>query len=275
MRVAPARAPARDEAPVARLDHVEHALLEPLGVHVLRVHAQPLGERVAARPELLAHPVRRGEGMLGRDVVAVGRQAAEVRGPLLHQRQPPVRQVGRDLHAHVGHQPLGLAHQAGASRPATRRCPTPASSAASPAIPSRWAESAICGRLGAVVARVRDEVLEDHLLQVAVLGVHLGQRLQSGHPLVGRLADPHQDPAGERDLQLAGRADGLQPPGRVLGGRALVDHQVRVDRLQHQPLRGGHLAQAREVARGRARRGWCGAASLAPAPARRPRPRTR
>ena len=32
-----------------QLDHVEHALLHPLRVHVLRVDAEPLGERVAAR----------------------------------------------------------------------------------------------------------------------------------------------------------------------------------------------------------------------------------
>ena len=56
--LAPARAAARDEAPVLDLDHVEHALLHPLRVHVLRVDAEPLGERVAARRELLAHPVR-------------------------------------------------------------------------------------------------------------------------------------------------------------------------------------------------------------------------
>src|SRR5215210_2465734 len=39
---APPGAAPRDEAPVARLDHVEHTLLEPLRVHVLRVDTQPL-----------------------------------------------------------------------------------------------------------------------------------------------------------------------------------------------------------------------------------------
>ena len=100
------RAAPRDEAPVLELDHVEHALLEPLGVHVLRVHAEPLGERVAARRELLAHPVHRRERVLRRDVVAVGRQPAEVGGALVHQRQPPVAQVRRDLDADAGQQPL-------------------------------------------------------------------------------------------------------------------------------------------------------------------------
>ena len=37
---------------------------------------------------------------------------------------------------------------------------------------------------------------------------------------------------------------------RVLGRRALVDDEVGVDRLEHQPLRGGHLAQPGEVVAG-------------------------
>ena len=61
------------------------------------------------------------------------------------------------------------------------------------------------------------------------------------------LADPDQDPARERDPQLAGGADRRQPHVRVLGRRALVGDEVGVDRLEHQPLRGGHLAQAGEV----------------------------
>ena len=43
----PPRPPPRNEAPVLELDHVENPLLHPLGVHVLRVDAQPLGQRVA------------------------------------------------------------------------------------------------------------------------------------------------------------------------------------------------------------------------------------
>ena len=107
---APGRA-ARDERPVLHLDRVEHALLEPVRVHVLRVHAQALGERGAARSEPLAHLVDRRERMLRRDVVAVGREPAEVGGALVDERQPPVRQVRRDLDAHVRHQPAALAHE--------------------------------------------------------------------------------------------------------------------------------------------------------------------
>ena len=105
------RVAARDERPVLHLDRVEHSLLEPVRVHVLRVHAQALGQRRPARGEPLAHLVHRRERMLGRDVVSVRGQPAQVGGALVHERQPPVRQVRRDLDAHVRHQPPALAHQ--------------------------------------------------------------------------------------------------------------------------------------------------------------------
>ena len=97
---------------------------------------------------------------------------------------------------------------------------------------------------------MRHVVLEDHLLDVAVAGLQLGERLQRGDPLLLGLADPDQDPARERDPQLAGSVDHLQPPCRVLGRRAGVDrlHQPLRDRLQHQPLGRGGLAQPQQVA---------------------------
>ena len=102
-------------------------------------------------------------------------------------------------------------------------------------------------RLLAVVAPVRHEVLEDHLLKVPVLGVCRRQRLERLDPVGLRLADPHQDPARERDPELAGGADRLEPERRVLGRRALVRHEVVAHRLEHQALRRGHLAQPGEV----------------------------
>jgi hypothetical protein len=74
--------------------------------------------------------------------------------------------------------------------------------------------------------------------------------MSAGHALLRRLADADEDPAGEGDAQLAGRPDRLEPPRRVLRRRALVDHEVRVDRFQHQPLRGGHLAEPQQVRAG-------------------------
>ncbi|HEX7291167.1 MAG TPA: 7,8-didemethyl-8-hydroxy-5-deazariboflavin synthase subunit CofG, partial [Conexibacter sp.] len=101
-----------------------------------------------------------------------------------------------------------------------------------------------------MVRLVRDEVLQDHLLQVAVLRVHRGERLERGHALLRGLADADEDAAGEGDAQLARRLDELEPDRRVLGRRALVGDEIGVDRLEHQALRGGHLAQAREVLAG-------------------------
>ena len=75
------------------------------------------------------------------------------------------------------------------------------------------------------------------------------ERLERFHALLLGLADADEDPARERDLQLPRRADRLQAPRRVLGRRARVHrlHQPLGDRLEHQPLRGRHLAQARQV----------------------------
>ena len=72
------------------------------------------------------------------------------------------------------------------------------------------------GGLAAVVADVRDEVLQDHLLQMSVIGVDGGERLERGDALVLALADADEDPARERDPQLAGGTNRLQPALRVL-----------------------------------------------------------
>ena len=85
-----------------------------------------------------------------------------------------------------------------------------------------------------------------------------GERLQRGDPVLLGLADADQDPARERDLQLAGGADRRQALVRVLGRRALVGDQVGVDRLEHQALGGGDLAQAGEVVPASAPRLVCG-----------------
>ena len=109
---APPGPPPRDEAPVLELDHVEDPLLHPLRIHVLRVDAEPLGQRVPLRRQLLAHLVRARERLLRRDVVPVGRQPTEIGRPRLNQLRPPVRQVRRHLHPHIRHQPLALPDQA-------------------------------------------------------------------------------------------------------------------------------------------------------------------
>ena len=105
------------------------------------------------------------------------------------------------------------------------------------------------GHLAAVVVRMGDEVLEDHLLDVPVALVDRGQRLERGDPLLLGLADADEDAARERDPELAGSLDRPQPLRRVLARGAGVHglHQALRDRLEHQPLRGGHLAQPSQV----------------------------
>ena len=109
---APPRPPARNEAPVLQLDHVEDPLLHPLRVHVLRIDAEPLGQRVALGRKLLTHLVRARERVLRRDVIPVRREPAQIGRPGLDELGPELGQVGRHLHPYIRHQPLALADQA-------------------------------------------------------------------------------------------------------------------------------------------------------------------
>ncbi len=193
--------------------------------------------------------------MLGRDVVAVRREAAEVGGAGLDEVEPPVGEVRRHLDADLGHQPPALGDEPlhvlernglGPGGPfdglAVRR------RAAAPALLAGLGRDV--GDLGSVVARVGDEVLEDHLLDVPEAALQSGQRLERGDALLLGLADADEDPAGERDLQLPRRRDRVEAHPRMLGRRPGVDglHQPLGDRLQHQPLRGGDGAKPLVVA---------------------------
>ena len=96
--------------------------------------------------------------------------------------------------------------------------------------------------------------------------MHLGERLSAAMRSSGDSPMPTRIPLvnGMRSSPAARIV--LEPRRRVLGRRALVHDQVGVDRLEHQPLRGGDLAQPRQlVARCRRRRS-CAAACRARAP---------
>ena len=145
--------------------------------------------------------------------------------PARDQLEPPVGQVGRDLDADVGHQPprLGdqplhvldrhLARPGGASqlRPVARpRC-------ASTRAPRRRRSGPARGRsssgAGTKFWRITSWMWPWRACSSASCS-------SDGHPLLLGLADADQDPAGERDLQLAGGRDRLDPPRRMLGRRA-------------------------------------------------------
>ena len=99
-------------------------------------------------------------------------------------------------------------------------------------------------------ARLGQEVLHDHFLDVAPASMARGDGLQRRQPIGERLADAHEDPSGVGDGQLAGCFERGEPPSRFLVGRSPVAVEVRVQRLQHHPLAGRHLAQRRQFARG-------------------------
>ena len=67
-------------------------------------------------------------------------------------------------------------------------------------------------------AGLRQEVLDDHLLHVAVLAMRRGDRLERGHAVGPGLADADEDAGGERDAQLARGVERRQAPLRRLVG---------------------------------------------------------
>ena len=208
------------------------------------------------------------------------------------------RQVRRDLDADVRHQPPALLDQAldvldrdRASPTRERRWGLPAAGADQPSDGSRRQRgsppplqrlrAASIGdlrHLGPVVPRVRDEVLEDHLLEVAVALVQLAARASSDSTRSSSVSPmPTRIPLVKGICSSPAASIVARRCCRMLGRGAGVDglHQALGDRLQHQALGGGHLAQPSQVLVVAARRCSCAGACRAPAPVRRPRRRRR
>ncbi len=97
------------------------------------------------------------------------------------------------------------------------------------------------GVIGHARARLGAEILDDHLLDVAVPVTQLLERQQSLQPLLARLADPDQDPTREGDRELAREADRLETHRRVLVGRgpvrAAATREPLGGGLEHDPHR--------------------------------------
>ena len=170
---------------------VEHALGDPLGVDVLA------GRRTAARSARRRPAARRlrtwcgdGNGCSGEMWSPLALRPPRSVAPAATSSRPPVGEVRRDLDADAGQQPPRLGDRGASCRRSSTgvahvgqvelRAVADARCASTPATPP----SAISAGSCAVVALVRDEVLEDHLLQVAVLGVHRGERLERRDALV-------------------------------------------------------------------------------------------
>jgi hypothetical protein len=89
-------------------------------------------------------------------------------------------------------------------------------------------------------AGLRNEVLDDHLLHVAISGMRGGNRLQGRDTVITGFADPDEDARGEGDRELAGRVQRREAPLRILVWSASVGGQVGVERLDHHSLARGH-----------------------------------
>ena len=218
----PPRPSPRDEAPVLQLDHVEDPLLHPLGVHVLGVDAEPLGQREPPGRQLLAH--------LMRDSGTAPRARCDPRWPTAHPdpspRPRPAPATNRSrfggtctptsginrLHSAISRLissiPTGLAQLGSASSPPESPPPLAGDgddpertstafvregSSPSPFHRAREASISDVRHLGPVVAGMGDEVLQDDLLDVAVAGVGGGERFQGFDPRLLGLADADED----------------------------------------------------------------------------------
>ncbi len=94
-------------------------------------------------------------------------------------------------------------------------------------------------------ASLGQEVLDDHLLDVAELLVRSGDRLKCGDALLAGLTDPDQETGREGDLQLAREAQGVQTTLRLLVGGQAVGRQIG-QRLDHHALGCRDRAQLRQ-----------------------------
>ena len=103
-------------------------------------------------------------------------------------------------------------------------------------------------------ARLGAEVLDDHLLHVAITLVRLTDREQRVDPLRTRLADPDQDPRREGDALGAGCVECCKTRGGKLVGRAEVRTAALREplgrRLEHDPHRRRARAQHAHVGGG-------------------------
>ena len=123
---AAARAAPRDEAPVLELDHVEDALLHPLGVHVLRDRRRAArSARSPGAPAPCAPGAGWGTAPPGEMWSPLAERPPRSVGAGLDQLGPPVGEVGRHLDADVRHQPPGLGDQPLHVVDRDRRSPSP------------------------------------------------------------------------------------------------------------------------------------------------------
>ena len=200
------RAAARDEGAVAVADHLEHARRDPLGVDE-RGRRRTGARRARRRPRRAACAPGPATGTGARARCGrrwpTGRRGRSRRRPTSSGHQSarfggtwmPTSGISRRVSA-ISRFRSSMPDR---RRPLRRAVHRPVVQAGAPERVRRLGGDV--GRLLAVVAPVRHEVLQDHLLQV----VEARQRLERRHAVLLGLADADQDPAGEGDPQLLRR----------------------------------------------------------------------
>ena len=192
---------------------------------VLGVDGEPRGEREALPLGDLAETVECRPRPFGVDVVERQRRhAAPVVDAGVEQHAEVVAQVRRRLQVDLRRQQQ------------TRRSDGPV-----------ILITRACGLVLHPGARLRQEVLHDHLLHVPVLEVRVANREQRIDAVLTRLAEPDQDAGGERDAQSARSVERRESPRRHLVGRTAMARQVVAQRLEHHPLAGRHLGQEAQL----------------------------
>ena len=246
-----------------------------------RVDAQPLGQREPLGVQALAHLRRRRERVLGRDVVAVGAEAAEVG----RAGRAPARATSPTGSAAPGcRRPAA----AGAPRRSAASCPRSSTAHAHSGASQlrrrprrRCASTRRRRRRRSRPARARSSSGAGRSSGGSPPGCGRARRARSASASSDAIRSSSVSPMPTRIPLVNGIFS--SPAAAIVSSRragCLVGDpwwrdSARVDRLEHQPLRGGHLAQPREVLALERRRGSCAAAARARARARRPRRRRR
>ena len=213
---------------IGSVEHGEaHGLIQPtLGIEgELGVDGEARGENRATQFGGVPQRVEGRPATLGVHVVGGDRRhPAPIVDSGVEQHGQVVREVGRCLHVDVRRQ-----HQTGGGD--------------GPGQLGRWARRCpMHGRSG-----LGQEVLDDHLLDVPVTTVAVGDGLEGDQPIVARLTDAHEQPGGEGDAECARRFERGESPGRGLVRRVAMSREGGVERLEHHSLAGRDRSQAGEL----------------------------
>ena len=196
------------------------------------MHREARRQHVASLLGRLPETVERRPGALGVDVVGRhGRHATPVVDAGVEQDREVLGQVRRGLEVDVG----GKHDPGGCDRPEM--------------LLGRARRGRVHGGAG-----LGEEVLDDHLLDVAVPDVAGRDRLQRCDAVGAGVADADEDAGRERDLKAAGGLQGGETAGGRLVGRVAVTGQIPGEGLEHHALADRHLAKLRRARRRRAPR---------------------